>query len=33
MLVFFDLPVKNKAQRREAARFRNFLVKDGFYMV
>ena len=33
MLVFFDLPVKTKSQRREATQFRNFLVKDGYYMV
>ncbi len=33
MLVFFDLPVKQKGQQREATRFRNFLIKDGFYMV
>lgn len=33
MLVFFDLPVTDKAQRREAARFRNFLLKDGYHMI
>ena len=33
MLVFFDLPVKTKAQRRAATRFRNFLLGDGYYMV
>ena len=33
ILVFFDLPVKTKAQRRAAARFRNFLLKDGYHMV
>ncbi|MGM9992130.1 MAG: CRISPR-associated endonuclease Cas2 [Candidatus Bruticola sp.] len=33
MLVFFDLPVKTKAQRRAATQFRNFLLKDGYYMV
>lgn len=33
MLVFFDLPVMTKAQRRAATRFRNFLLKDGFFMV
>ena len=32
-MVFFDLPVKTADQRREAARFRNFLLKDGYYMV
>jgi CRISPR-associated protein Cas2 len=33
LLVFFDLPVKTKAQRRTATRFRNFLLKDGYHMV
>ncbi len=33
MLVFFDLPVKTKAQRKAATRFRNFLLKDGYHMV
>lgn len=33
MLVFFDLPVKTKEQRRAATRFRNFLLGDGYYMV
>lgn len=33
MLVFFDLPVQTKKQRSEATRFRNFLLKDGYYMV
>lgn len=33
MLVFFDLPVKTKFQRRAATQFRNFLLKDGYYMV
>jgi CRISPR-associated protein Cas2 len=33
IMVFFDLPVKTKAQRREATRFRNFLLKDGYHMV
>lgn len=33
MLVFFDLPVKTKAQRRVATGFRNFLLKDGYHMV
>ncbi len=33
VLVFFDLPVKTKVQRREATQFRNFLIKDGFYMI
>ena len=33
ILVFFDLPVKTKKQRREATRFRNFLLNDGYHMV
>lgn len=33
VLVFFDLPVKTKRERKEATSFRNFLVKDGFYMI
>lgn len=33
ILVFFDLPVKSPSQRRQATRFRKFLLKDGFYMV
>ena len=33
MLVFFDLPVKTKAQRRVATGFRNFLLKDGYHML
>lgn len=33
MMVFFDLPVKTKTQRRNATRFRNFLLKDGYFMV
>ena len=33
MMVFFDLPVKTKTQRRVATRFRNFLLKDGYFMV
>ena len=33
IMVFFDLPVKTKAQRRDATRFRNFLLKDGYHMV
>ncbi len=31
--MFFDLPVQTKAQRREAARFRNFLLNDGYHMI
>ena len=33
IMVFFDLPVKTKAQRREATRFRNFLLVDGYHML
>lgn len=33
ILVFFDLPVKTKAQRSAAAKFRNFLLMDGYHMV
>ena len=33
ILVFFDLPVKTKTERRRATQFRNFLIKDGYYMV
>ncbi len=33
MMVFFDLPVNTAAMRREAARFRNFLLKDGYHMI
>ncbi len=33
VLVLFDLPVKTKAQRKRATRFRNSLVKDGFDMI
>lgn len=33
MMVFFDLPVQTKTQRREATRFRNFLLTDGYHMI
>lgn len=33
LLVFFDLPVKTKYERRQATQFRNFLIKDGFNMI
>ena len=33
IMVFFDLPVKTKAQRREATRFRNFLLADGYHLL
>ena len=32
-MVFFDLPVKTKSERREATRFRNFLLNDGYHML
>lgn len=33
ILVFFDLPVATKTERRVATQFRNFLLKDGYHMV
>ena len=33
ILVFFDLPVKTKSERRSAAKFRKFLINDGYYMI
>ena len=33
LIVFFDLPVGTKEERREATRFRNDLIKNGYYMV
>ena len=33
ILIFFDLPVKTKRERHDAARFRNFLLNDGYHMV
>jgi CRISPR-associated protein Cas2 len=33
LMVFFDLPVKTKPQRRRANRFRLFLKKDGYIML
>lgn len=33
LMVFFDLPVKTKSERAEATKFRNYLIKDGFYMI
>ena len=33
IMVFFDLPVSSKTARREAARFRKFLLSDGYHMV
>lgn len=33
VLVFFDLPVKTKAERKEATQFRKFLLTDGYTMI
>ena len=33
IIVFFDLPTLTKSDRKNAARFRNFLVKDGYTML
>lgn len=33
MLLFFDLPVTETAERREYARFRKFLIQSGFLML
>ena len=33
ILVFFDLPVKTASERREATRFRKFLLNDGYHML
>lgn len=33
MIVFFDLPVQTKTERRHATTFRNFLLKDGYHML
>lgn len=33
LMVFFDLPVGTKAERRAATRFRNFLKDDGYMML
>lgn len=33
ILVFFDLPVQTKGQRKSASQFRNFLLRDGYHMV
>ena len=33
MIVFFDLPVTTAAERKTATRFRNFLLRDGYYML
>lgn len=33
IIVFFDLPVKEKSEQKAATKFRNFLLKDGFQML
>lgn len=33
LLVLFDLPVKNKKDRKIYAQFRKFLLKNGFYFI
>lgn len=33
VIVFFDLPVKTKSDRREYSRFRKHLIKSGFVMM
>lgn len=33
ILVFFDLPVVTATEKKTAAKFRNFLLKDGYHMV
>ncbi|EOT23684.1 CRISPR-associated endoribonuclease cas2 [Eubacterium sp. 14-2] len=33
MIVFFDLPVVTAKERKAAAKFRNFLLKDGYHMM
>lgn len=33
MIVFFDLPTLTKADRKNASRFRSFLIKDGYTML
>lgn len=33
MMVFFDLPVKEKAAQKAANKFRKFLLKDGYQMI
>lgn len=33
IIVFFDLPTLTKTDRKNASRFRNFLVKDGYIML
>lgn len=33
IMVFFDLPVTSKKERKIATDFRKFLIQDGYYMV
>ncbi len=33
VLVMFDLPTNTVSERRDATKFRNFLLKDGYHMV
>ncbi|MBR1751759.1 MAG: CRISPR-associated endonuclease Cas2 [Ruminococcus sp.] len=33
IIVFFDLPVTTKKDRKEYAKFRKFLINDGFIMI
>ena len=33
LIVAFDLPVKDREQRKAATEFRNFLLDDGFQMI
>ncbi len=33
MMVFFDLPVVEKQERKDATAFRNFLLDNGFQMI
>lgn len=33
LFVMFDLPVRTASERKEAARFRKFLLNDGYYML
>lgn len=33
LIVFFDLPTKEKSDRFEANRFRRFLLNDGYHML
>lgn len=32
MMIFFDLPTGTKAERKAAHDFREFLLKDGYYI-